>query len=297
MTRHLLAALFVLLLAGAANAQTIGAGQCCSCAAAVCTDFNLSIGQPCIAPCTIHNNAICSDLVTPGATCLDETPTPTNTSTPTRTFTVTPTNTPTAVAPTVTPTRTVTPTATLTPTAVATDTSAPVNTATVTPTFTVTKTPSKTRTPTSTRLPTSTFTPVKTATITPLPTNTAGPTSTPTFGPNVDFYNVANSSLQNRACPTPPCSGTPVPCRSGHITASCTTYAGTATAQLYGIPHLGPWQGTPVPIGTPITCPGRVGFDDNYDQCYWEISTCGSSCTVGAWIDRAMPPWAVWWHR
>ena len=47
--------------------------------AALCTDFNLSLGQPCLAPCTIVPNATCADLITPGVSCVAFTPKPTNT--------------------------------------------------------------------------------------------------------------------------------------------------------------------------------------------------------------------------
>jgi len=95
----------LVLIASAASAQTIGAGQCCECAAALCTDFQASIGAPCIAPCTLINNAVCANFISVGAACLTFTPTrtPTLTPTPTRTPTLTPSLTP-------TPTRTFTPT-------------------------------------------------------------------------------------------------------------------------------------------------------------------------------------------
>ena len=77
-----LAIFAVLLLARIAGAQTIGADQCCQCAAAVCTDAQASLGVPCISPCTLVDSAVCSDFVSVGAACATFTPTPTPTPAP-----------------------------------------------------------------------------------------------------------------------------------------------------------------------------------------------------------------------
>jgi hypothetical protein len=102
--------------------------------------------------------------------------------------------------------------------------------------------------------------------------------------------------LPNVLCPTPPCSGTPVPTDTDPFgetkTASCVVYAGSnCTFQPRCWPHTGYWgPTTPIPIGTPVPCgdgthQGVVSFTDTYEQCLLELSA-GTSCRVGGWIDR-----------
>lgn len=303
------AVLGMLVVATSAHAQVIGAGQCCSCAAAVCTDFNLSLGQPCLFPCTIHNNSICSDLVTPGAACVAETPTPTitptntptgtatrtptstNTPTPTVTQTFTVTSTPTGTPPTATPTRTNTPTFTATitptntPTPTPTETHAPTRTPTITSTPHNTKVPTATPTTTLTRRPTFTFTPTLTKTPTPTVTPTVL-TPTPTFFPLVDQDQVNNASWLGLPYAAGAC-GRKVPCQSDYITAACTGAA--AQMIVYGIPHSGFWAGTPIPVSTPCTCPCYAGFATNFEQCMLCVGTPAPTpltAPLFGWIDR-----------
>jgi len=230
----------------------------------------------------------------------------TPTETPTETPTVTPTSTPSG-SPTQTPTPTITRTPTLTPIPTDTPARSPTNTPTQTRTLTASKTPTQTRTPTPT------ITPVDTKTMTPTRTPTAPPrnTYTPAFYPRVDASQTDIASLEAIPCATPPCVGKSVPGSKGHMTATCETYdgTGTATVQIYCYPHKGAWQGVPLPVQTPISCPGWTDFDANFDQCYLSITAMaltplptptGTPAAVvapkvGGWIDREIPPGAVWW--
>lgn len=225
--------------------------------------------------------------------------TPVNTNTPTNTLTSTPTR---------TPTQTNTPTRTLTNTPINTDTPRFSPTFTRTPTNTPTSVNTPTRTRTNTRTPTNTQTPTRTNT--PLNTPTPTLTFTPGFKPVVDVSQTDNASLENVSCGSPPCAGKYVPGSKGFMTASCTTYnGGTVTVQVYCLAHTGYWQGTPIPVQTPFTCPGFVGFHANFDQCREVVTTAIPGATptgtpaaaqtprVGGWIDREAPPGAIWWSH
>jgi hypothetical protein len=223
-----------------------------------------------------------------------------------------------ALTPTPTATNTPTPTVTNTPTSTPTNT--PTSTRTNTPTWTPTQTPTNTRTQTPTRTirtPTPTITPLNTLTPTSTPVNTLTPTQTgtPKFGPRV-AYDAPIVSLDNLACATPSCNGTPVPGSKGHMTATCEVYNGaTATVQVECWAHRGWWEGQPIPVQTPFTCrtsagagTGFVDFDANFEQCMLVITAAAPGATptgtpaavvpahVGGWIDREMPPGAVWWQ-
>lgn len=240
-----------------------------------------------------------------------ETPTETPTNTPTITGTETPTETPTITGtetPTGTPT--VTPTSTPTNTPTVTPTRTPTNTPTSTPTRTPTTTPTKTNTPffiktatrTASQTPTST---VPTNTPTPtVPTNTPTETVTPTItmtppcGPLVDKRGVPDNSLCNntRATATPGANGTPVPAANepyGRLkTMAC---VGSGTVQVECYPHANAnldgtfnspsqWWLTPIPVGTPVACPGFYSFEDDFQFCMCTATTGTSALTCN--IDR-----------
>ena len=173
-----------------------------------------------------------------------------------------------------------------------TPTQTPTNTLSY-PTFASTFTPKNTKTPTNTptstrtRRPTNTTVPTSTPVDTPTVTPTVN-TPTPTFGPLVDQDQVNNASLVGVAYPTPGICGTPVPCQSDYITATCTSGGEGIGIQLQGIPHTGIWAGTPIPINTPFGCPGWTGTDANFSQCRLCVTTPGATpgAPVSGWIDR-----------
>jgi len=112
-------------------------------------------------------------------------------------------------------------------------------------------------------------------------------TPTPTFFPLVDQDQVDNATLLGIAYPTPNTCGKSVPCQSDYITATCTGAA--ATVQLQGIPHTGYWAGTPIPVGTPCTCPCWIGTDANFSQCRLCVTTPAPTpltAPLFGWIDR-----------
>ena len=204
----------------------------------------------------------------------DPSATPTDTDTPTVTATGTVTSTATA-------TRTATATGTVTNTF--TPTKTPVNTSTRA-TFTPTQTPAKTATATRTATNTPTVTATATVTLTPTVTKTTTPTMTPTFYPQVDQWGRQIASLPGALCNPSPCAGTPIPVGPGHKTSSCNVLVGTATVQTYCYQALGVYQSTPIPVQSPISCPGYVEFDANFAACYQSITDCGSSCRVAGYI-------------
>ena len=267
------------------------AGVFMNCAAACA-----NIGEDChIDP---DNGAMANAICSTGLGCFAFTETPTPTQTPTQTPTPTITNTPTR-----TKTPTETPTVTPTSTPIPTDTPkfSPTSTATLTPT------PTRTRTRTPTHTPTDTPTAIPgTPTATPVPTRTLTPI--PGFYPRVDHSQTDNATLKNITCPTPPCAGDTVPGRKGHMTATCETNRGTATVQVLCYPHVGDFQGTPLPVQTPITCPGWTDWDANFDQCWMSVTGVSTPLPtptgtpvaidhnrIWGWIDREMPPEATWW--
>ena len=126
---------------------------------------------------------------TPGLPSSTPTTTPTNTSTPT----TTPTNTQTQ-----TPTNTSTPTTT--PTSTPTNTTTPTNTPTQTSTTTPTTTPTQTETPTNTPTNTPTQTSTTTPTSTPTQTMTPTPSSTPPVQTCDLYYFSGTTTVQYTPC-------------------------------------------------------------------------------------------------
>lgn len=202
----------------------------------------------------------------------------TPTETPTQTPTVTATDSPTVTA---TATATFTRTRTATPSPTISQTSAPTDTVTKTPTPTISATPSPTYTPGKTNTPTPTISQ------TPSVTKTPTLTPTPVCGPLRDRRGEPDNSLCNVSCAATPCPfGTPVPADNEPFgerkTATC--QGAGQTVQVYCIQHTGYWAGTPIPVGTPMTCPDYEGFDDTFEQCMCRI-TSGTGAT-SCWIDR-----------
>jgi len=144
-----------------------------------------------------------------------------------------------------------------------------------------------------------TSTPTHTPTITQTPTITPTPTQTPTFtcGPLVDNRNVPNLSLQGATCVATPCPfGTPVPAANdfGQYKVSSCDASGTASIVTYCLPHTGHWAGTPIPVGSPVACPGSQSFRDTYEQCMQRIVS-GTGIVCGH-IDR-LPDAEVKLHK
>jgi hypothetical protein len=207
----------------------------------------------------------------------EPTQTPTDTPEPTETHTPapSPTNTPTNTIPN-SPTRTPTITQTSAPTFSHTSTRSPTRT----PTFTFTNSPTRTPTPTQTRTHTAAV--PATATTTP----------TPTCPPANDRRGRPNLTLCNAPClstPTPMAFGTPVPAFNdlfGRVKTGTCQSTGTAQVQFFCYAHAGPWQGTPIPVTTPISCPGSATWEGTFELCFGKVSSCAGSATTNAWVDR-----------
>jgi len=205
---------------------------------------------------------------------------------PTQTLTFTPTATPT---PSTTPTNTPTSTATNTPTRTPTPTKTPTITQTVAATETPTRTPTPSRTPTVTvtNTPTITFTPSRTHTGTPTVSRTPTISPTPTCGPLNDKRGNPDNSLCNVSCAATPCPlGTPVPAYNepfgSRKTVTCEGSGQSVQTLCY--PHVGYYSRTPIPVGSPIACPGYLGFDETFEQCLCQIVS--GTGAVSCWVDR-----------
>lgn len=151
-----------------------------------------------------------------------------------------------------------------------------------TPTPTPTSsTPVATATGTATNTPTITNTPTVTPTVTP--------TATPSCQPQRDRRGEPDLVLCNQACDSPPCDGAYVPADQepfGRVKVfTCQNASGTASAIPVCYAHTGYYQGTPIPLDTPIACPGKYAFKDTFEQCTGRITAC-EGCKVTGWVDR-----------
>ena len=113
----------------------------------------------------------------------------------------------------------------------------------------------------------------------------------------MDNRNVPNLSLQGATCVATPCPfGTPVPAANdfGQYKVSSCDASGTASIVTYCLPHTGHWAGTPIPVGSPVACPGSQSFRDTYEQCMQRIVS-GTGIVCGH-IDR-LPDAEVKLHK
>jgi len=142
----------------------------------------------------------------------------------------------------------------------------------------------QTETPTLTAMPTDTATITETPTLTQTPTvtNTLTPTRTPTL--------TVTPTITKTPTSTPISRGTPVPAVDNLKVTACRLTSGSATVQTYCWPHTGFWQSDPIPVQTPITCPGYVSFAESFELCYCALITCTDCVGVGCWIDRLPLP-------